>query len=289
MIKSILVPLLGDESDDRTLEYALTVANQFHAHIDALHVSHNPVDEVLRLVIGDGVITGELWNAIEREIGERHKKARSSFDRFCTQRTVQIQEAPKLMPGVTAGWSLVEGDLATEVSLKGRFRELIVVDRGSDKSGFTPSEMGNILIRSGRPMLISSRGKSAPKTFETVAVAWKDTVEATRMMMTAMPFLEAASRVIVLAASENEDNSAEIECAENLAVQLRWHGIEPEIQCLCLGRDAVGEALVEAATSAGADLLALGGYGHSRAREYVFGGVTRHMLEFAQFPVLMVH
>ena len=67
MIKSILVPLLGDKADECALEYARAAAVRFHAHIEALHVSHNPVDEVLHLAIGDGVITQELWRSIERE------------------------------------------------------------------------------------------------------------------------------------------------------------------------------------------------------------------------------
>jgi nucleotide-binding universal stress UspA family protein len=108
-------------------------------------------------------------------------------------------------------------------------------------------------------------------------------------MTAAMPLLEAAKRVVVLIASEHSDASAYVQYAERLTAELKWHGIEPEIRHLAPGAVPVAEALVDAANKAGADLLVLGGYGHSRAKELVFGGVTRYMLETANFPALIVH
>lgn len=290
MIKTILAPLLGDGTDENVLTFANAVAEQFHGHIDALHVSHDPVDEVLRLTIGGGVITRELWSGVERDIQARHDRAQKSFQQFCNIKSIPIKNVPEApTAGVTASWKEVEGDLATEVGLQGRFHELIVADRGDANSGFSPRELGDILVRSGRPMLICSREHAAPKTFETVAVAWKDTLEAAHMLTAAMPMIEAASRVVILIASENDDSSADADCVKYLAAELSWHGVEPEVRCLPSGDGAAEMTLIDAATKASADLLILGGYGHSRALEYVFGGVTRYMLESAKFPVFIVH
>lgn len=289
MIKTILVPLLGDRSDDNVLGFAHAAAIQLHAHIHALHVSRNPVDDVLRLTIGDGIITRELWNAIERDIRDKHDRARHSFDVFCNARAIQICNVPNAAPAGTASWHEVEGSPAAETGLRARFNDLVVVSRGDDASGFAPGELGDILVRSGRPVLISSPKTMCPKMFETIAIGWKDTLEVAHMMTAAMPLLETAKRVVILIASEYSDEEINRQHAERLTAELEWHGIKPEIRHLVPKEISVPEALIDAARKAGADLLTLGGYGHSRAREFVFGGVTRYMLEAAHFPVLIVH
>lgn len=289
MIKTILVPLLGDKLDESVLGFAYAAAAQFRSHIHVLHVGRNPVDDVLRLTTGDGFITREVWNEVERGIRRRRESARECFDRFCKARAIQVCDAPKAMSTPSASWQQIEGNLATEIGMQARFHDLTVVGRADDTSGFTPRELGDILVRSGRPMLIVSDTKAAPKAFETVAVGWKDTLEAAHMMTAAMPLLEAAKRVVVLIASEHSDASAYGQYAKRLTAELKWHGIEPEIRHLAPGAVPVAEALVDAANKAGADLLVLGGYGHSRAKELVFGGVTRYMLETANFPALIVH
>ncbi len=183
----------------------------------------------------------------------------------------------------------LEGDFATEIGLQGRFHELTVIGRGDDKSGFTQRELGDILVRIGRPMLLAPRMTIAPKALGTIAIAWKDTAESARMMTAALPFIKTATKVVILTASEGRDSSADIDSAERLAEELRWHGIEPDLRCLS-PRDGKPEvALVDAAAEANADLLVLGGYGHSRALEFVLGGVTRYMLKTADFPVLIAH
>lgn len=133
------------------------------------------------------------------------------------------------------------------------------------------------------------RTKKVPPALETIAIAWKNTAESAHMMTAAMPFIEAATKVVILTVSEDSGNSADIDSAEQLAAELRWHGIEPEIHCLCPADGGVEVTLIDTSIEVGADLLILGGYGHRRALEFVFGGVTRYMLETADFPVFIVH
>lgn len=117
-----------------------------------------------------------------------------------------------------------------------------------------------------------------------MAVAWKDTANSAHAMTAAMPLLHTAKQIVVLSATEGQDNTSAMADAERIAVNFRWHGIEPEIRCLS-SSDDIGQSLVDAAVRAGAGSL-VGGYGHSRAREFVLGGATRYMLDF---PVLIVH
>lgn len=289
MIKTILVPLPGDGADEAVLDLGYLVAQQFGAHIDALHTRRNPVEEAVRMTASDGIITKQLWDAVEGDIEIRRDKAKDCFTRFCKSRALPTPEAPRKATSPSARWIEVEGDFASEIRTRGRFHEVIVTSRGHNEGGFTPGELGDMLIRSGRPFLLTSRKAKLRPLFGTVAIAWKDSAEAAHMMTAAMPFIKAAEKVVVLAASEGSDNSVDLNATQRLANALRWHGIEADVHCLTCRDSDVGEALVGAAEKAGAGLLALGGYGHSRAREFVLGGVTRYMLETADFPTLIVH
>ena len=120
---------------------------------------------------------------------------------------------------------------------------------------------------------------------ERVAIAWNDSAEAARALAFALPFVEAASVVHVLTA---ETWRTQFEATEDLADYLEWRGIMCERRAI-EAEDDVGAALLQAASAAGADLLVMGGYGRSRLRELVLGGVTRHVLTHAQLPVLLAH
>ena len=247
------------------------------------------MEDALRMTIGQGVVTKDLWDAIEEDIRRRRDIARECLDQFCKSRALRLLDTPKSTTSASAAWRDVEGKFSAEIGSRGRFHELIVLSRGDDQFGATTAELGDILIQSGRPMLLAPRTGDVHNVFGTIAIAWKDTAESARAMTAAMPFIEAADRVVLLTVSEGEDNSAAIDSTEKLAVELRWHGIEPEIRCLSPRSRSVGETLIDAAENSGANLLVLGGYGHSRAREFVLGGVTRYMFESADFPTLIAH
>ncbi len=98
-----------------------------------------------------------------------------------------------------------------------------------------------------------------------------------------MPCLGNADSVTVLA---SEKRSAS---AQELADYLRWHGVKPAVKIFDTGSRSVGETLLAESHALDADLLVIGGYTHTRARQLLFGGVTRHLFEAADIPVLMAH
>jgi len=284
MIKSILVPLVGDAGDGSVLEMAHSVANHFQAHIDALHVRKDPLQELAKLITGDGIITQVLWDALEEDAREHNDNAKRSFAKFCEAHDVHVLNAPHFGRGESASWLEVAGNLPAQLGARGRYHDLIVTGRDCLSAG----ELGDVLVRSGRPMLVCSKRKPPGPLFGTIAVAWKDTANSAHAMTTAMPFLHAAKQIVILSATEGQDNTSAMADADRIAVNFRWHGIEPEIRCLS-SSDDIGQCLVDAAVRAGAGLLVMGGYSHSRAREFVLGGATRYMLEASDFPVLIVH
>ena len=140
----------------------------------------------------------------------------------------------------------------------------------------------------GLPLLLAPREVSED-ICSTIAIAWKETAEAARAVTAAMPLLHLARRVLVLSVSEDDDPTEAESSARRLAEQLRWHGFKVAAHHVPADTLAPAEALMDVAKKVGAKLLVMGGYGHSRAYEFVFGGFTRHALANTTLPVLMAH
>jgi nucleotide-binding universal stress UspA family protein len=121
---------------------------------------------------------------------------------------------------------------------------------------------------------------------ETIAIAWKSSVQAARALTAALPFLAIAKQVVLLiVAGDQRTNEEE---AERLMSGLRWHGVPVSVRHLRAEDQSGPETLLSAAAEHAA-LLVMGGYGHSRLREWIFGGFTLHVLRGAEVPVLMAH
>jgi nucleotide-binding universal stress UspA family protein len=127
--------------------------------------------------------------------------------------------------------------------------------------------------------------KAPAKLGGTVAIAWNGSAQAARAVEGALPFLAGAKVTVLTAAEKDEFVAAPAE----LSAYLAWHGVSASTATVEADSDAAGEALLAEAGKLGADLLVMGGYGHSRVREVILGGVTYHVLGNAEIPVLMAH
>jgi nucleotide-binding universal stress UspA family protein len=123
----------------------------------------------------------------------------------------------------------------------------------------------------------------------TVAIAWKETAEAARAVGAAMPLLRKADRVFVLAGDEGDALAEGMESAVRLVGHLRRHGISAQPKAVLAAGRTLPEAILETAGELRSNLLVSGAYGHSRARELVFGGFTRHIIKEARLPVFLFH
>jgi nucleotide-binding universal stress UspA family protein len=126
----------------------------------------------------------------------------------------------------------------------------------------------------------------SPACADTVAIGWKPERQCARAVAAAMPFIARAKKVVVLCVEE--DDAGPRDEAERLVRSLAWHGVAAGIERLKPATDGAAAALLAAAADR-AGLLVMGGYGHSRLREWVFGGFTRHALADAPLPLLMMH
>jgi len=294
MIKTILAPLVGMKSDVGVLKTAQAVAQLSGAHIDALHVRPDAAQVAIRTAGFDGgtgascLITPEIVQALEQDFKTTAAVAHRTFDDFAAAADIPKTRNQTESKTVTARFLQMVGDQIQGVVAEARVRELVVLGRPDEISGLGMQGVGDVLIRAGRPVLLAT--DTAPNSIgHNIAIAWKDSAEAARAMTAAMPLLEKAQRVVILTAAENgDDGKLAAISTKRLADQLAWHGIPAEVRSIAPGADA-SESILEAAHRFGADLLVMGGYGHSRAREFVFGGFTRRVLQDSPLPVLMSH
>jgi nucleotide-binding universal stress UspA family protein len=290
MFKSLLVPLLGENCDQAVLETAWLFAREFDAHLDCLHVRPNALEMAVRLSAVDAAtaapVTAELWKSLENEAAARAKSARACFDHVTAERSIVQAAQPPHAQGVSGAYRENEGNFLRAVICEARTRDLVVL--GRCEPALDAGALGGVLVSSGRPLLLVP--KKAPQAlFETVAIAWKDTAEAARALALAMPVLMKAGRVVVLAAAEGGASAEDVQASAARALEyLHWHGLACETQCVPAVRGAL-HAVMEAAAKASAKLLVMGGYGHSRLREFVFGGFTSSVLDGAHLAIFMAH
>jgi nucleotide-binding universal stress UspA family protein len=188
--------------------------------------------------------------------------------------------------GVSAEWTTETGTNAVWIAKHGRSADLVVAGRARPGGGTAMEVLEAALMNTGRPVLIAPP-TAPPSVGRIVAIAWKDTREAAGAVAAALPFIAQAERVVILTIEEDDEPGDR--SLKRLQRALRWHNPQVSIDRLVREDGSAVETLLLAATRAGSDLLVMGGYGHTRLREAMFGGFTRHVLQRAELPVLMVH
>ena len=286
MIKTILVPATGDDRDAAVFAAALAVARAFAAHLDFLHVRVDAVALAATMTAegGSGVMVSGLIDRIEEDSDRREAAAKSAFDGFCARAGLALADSPSASEAPSAAWRRETGAEPDWLVAHGRAADLIVLGRPGAGDGTGSGTLEAALIDSGRPILLAP---AAPLSGlpDKVAIAWKEVPEAARAATAALPFLARAREILVLTV---EEEGAPAEPAERLARALAWRGAAVSLHRLPPGAEGAGETLLAEATKAGA-LLVMGGYGHSRLREWVFGGVTRRVLRNTEVPALIAH
>lgn len=144
-----------------------------------------------------------------------------------------------------------------------------------------------VVFGSGRPAVVLPSAAGVPDIGH-VAIAWDGSRVAARALADARPFLEKATRITVITVV-NEKKLRDANAAEKLAALLNAGGAQAQALFVELRGSTIGETLQETAKSVGADLLVMGGYGHSRVRDFVLGGATAGVLGELRLPVLLSH
>lgn len=275
MVRTILASLTGLGGDRGVLDCSIALAKRFEAQVECLHVR---LDEASALALGKYGMIEE----VEREQGQRSQSARHAFDDACKRHEIARSGAA----GDRLSWHQIEGVEFDDTPRRARLADLVVAGRDSNQ---IPGRLAEIVMKTGRPVLIAPP-KFAGTIGETIAVAWKDGPESARALTAAMPVLVRAQRVLLIYVQENSDmEGAELRRLDELKARLGRHGVRAQVLAVPASAAGVTETLRSAVYDANCDLLVMGAYGHSRLREYVFGGVTRDMLADCALPLLMFH
>jgi len=280
-IKSILAPLTGAKPEKSVLNTALSIARRFDAHIDVLHIKSDPRDAIPYLGEGvSGSMIEEIMQRADTEIAEIQEKAHQAFDSWRTGADLPLAQSPT--DEASCSWQIVTGVADQTTAVGGRYCDLVVVP-GFDDSAENELQFEATVMECGRALVLAPP-KSPDSLGERIVIAWDGSAESARAVSAALPFLVAAESVTVLTVSESDKTGVDLDA---LARYLSWHGVQANTKTVDPGEQSVGEAIISA--TGDADLLVMGAYSHSRLREFVFGGATRHIMETAELPVLMAH
>jgi len=284
-IRKVLLPLTGTAAGEAALSTALMIARYWGAHVLALHVRVDARDVAPLAGEGlSGAMIEEMMTATEKESNDRAHAVRSMFERFVASHDVVVGEGRPGGEVATASFASVMGREEDLVAQQARLADLTVVphpDAGEDVS--SSDALHAVLFDSGRPVLIAPQ--VAPKSIGTrVCIAWNGTAESAASVQNALPWMQRAEAVRVLTAEGYQRRGPS---GQELTPYLAMHGVHADIATFGPVDREVGGGLLKAANDFGADLLSMGAYSHSRLRQLILGGVTRHVLERATLPVMM--
>lgn len=288
MSRFILLPATGRPSDAPVFTTALAVARLLGGHLAFLHVRPDVRQDIAAFSTSDfGMGTGidRAMTEMEQDADAREHDAAVAWRDFCGREAIPLSRTPSTVR-VSAEWLTETGNMPAWLAAHGRTADLVVTGRAGENGLVAMEVMETVLLETGRPMLIAP-DFAPPPLEELVAIAWKDTGEAASAVAAARPFIRKARRVIVFAVEEAGDTANH--SPRRLAHSLRWQNPHVSVEWLVRNGRPPVEVLLDAAVKVGSSLLVMGGYGHTRLREAVFGGFTRAVLEQAPLPVLMAH
>lgn len=207
----------------------------------------------------------DAWLQMRAFIEERFKEVRAEFERL-TAGSIKAEWRHQL---TSPTYAVVEAARAADLVV------MAAVEGAATGNAYRVADPAGVVLRAGRPLLVAA-GKAEHQKAESAVVAWKDAREARRAVADAIPFLASAEQVsVVTVASEIDEQVSG--SMDDVVAFLAGHGIaaEPEL----IASDDESAALFEFIERSGATLVVSGAYGHSRLREWAFGGVTRSLLD----------
>jgi nucleotide-binding universal stress UspA family protein len=183
------------------------------------------------------------------------------------------------------------GAVGTLVADFTRFADLTVLRKpyGEKRSVEDVAIVEGALFGYRTPVLVLPPAVDAAIAPSSVVIAWNESLEALTAVRAAMPFLAKAAKVNIAIIDPPKHSADRSDPGGNIAELLARHGVRSDISILAKTMPRVSDVLVRHARDVEAELIVMGGYGHSRFREAILGGATRNMLEIAEVPVLMAH
>jgi nucleotide-binding universal stress UspA family protein len=277
MIKDIVVNLSLNATKDIAGDFALSVANTFDAHLAA--VAYQYRFEVPGTVFAASALTA----VIDEQRAESVKASQDAIARFeraakaagvaieCRTPEVTLDEAPRAFAELARTYDLA-------------------VMRQPNPDEYGPEELlaEGALFGAGRPLLVVPYIQNRGLKLNRISMCWDGSRTAARAVADALPFLKKSDAVEIVMVHSKEGIRTEI-AGTDIAQHLARHGVKVELTRLTVPDMDVAPAILSHIADWGSDLLVMGGYGHSRLREFILGGVTREIMRSMTVPTLMSH
>jgi nucleotide-binding universal stress UspA family protein len=276
MIKDAVVNLPVGNPQNRVVDFAVSVASTFDAHLAGVAFVYDPFAPMMDVA----AISADL---IESQRLENENAANAAISKF--------EEAAR-RSAVSAESGKLEAELLGASDLFGRiarrFDLSIVAQAEPDIPGPEDTIIESALFGSGRPCLVVPYIQKAGLKLDRIMVCWDGSRNSARAAADAMPFLLRAKVVEVVIVTGERGKSEELPGAD-IAKHLARHGLNVEINHIVASDKDVANTILSHAADADADFIVMGGYGHSRLREFVLGGATQGILASMTIPTLMSH
>ena len=277
--KDVLVHLDQTEASVARGALALDLARRFDAHVTGLFSAAEPQwpsDLHTHMV-------SQVIEATREEVAEHGRIALARFSDQAKAEGLSVESRFE---------SCLENDLTTLLTTQARCSDLLILGQPEPESttGLTQPVVESVILAAGSPVLMVPYTGVARAPGSRVLIGWDASREAARAVHDALPLLTQADSIVVLTldAKTGPGRHGE-EPGADIARTLARHGCTVEVRQDRTGSLSVGDAILSRLADLSADLLVMGAYGHSRLRELVLGGATRHILGHMTVPVLMSH
>ena len=276
MLKDLIVNLAVGAKSDPAAEYALSIAQMFDAHITGTAFALKPV-------IPGMVIEGVTADVVDSAIKENEQAAQAAILHFQASATKQ---------GVSSETVSVTEMLVDATDRFARmaraFDISVVAQADPNGSGQEDLFIEAALFASGRPVVIVPYIQRAPVKLDRIICGWDGSQAAARSIADAMPILQKAKRIDLLMVTTGKTKSQRI-AGTDMAQHLARHKLNVDLEQITAPDSDVANVVLSYAADTTADFLVMGGYGHSRWREFILGGATRGILSSMTIPTLMAH
>jgi nucleotide-binding universal stress UspA family protein len=276
MPKDIVVNLTPDKSPDPAVDYAVSLASLFGAHLTGVAFALEPA-------IPASAMGGIAGDVIDSAIAEAERQAKDAIARFETAAKKQ---------GVLAEKRMITALLADATNRLGqiarRFDLSVVLQPEPDSSAPNDLYVESTLFGSGRPVIVVPYIQKDPVKLDRVVCCWDGSATAARAIGDAMPLLTKAKTVELLVVTTGREAASEAVGAD-MANHLARYALNLTLQRITASDIDVGNAILSYVADRSVDFLVMGGYGHSRWREFLLGGATREILASMTLPTLMSH
>jgi nucleotide-binding universal stress UspA family protein len=270
-IKNILFVVHDDDGLQARLQAALSLARACSAHLQLLQVipleAYTVVD-----TYGGTFVNGEIVEALE----EQAAKVRSALEEHLGKEDIS--------------WSyeVTTSPTLPELLKNAAFADLVIMGRQPNWREFSrtgPGLLGALLCSTHAPLCIPGEGRNCFDPFGTAIIAWNGSIEGANAVRSAIGLLRMASSVRIIRYVEDK----EIMFPDKALLEyLSRHGVHAEMESH-VPKSGIAEEVTVFATRAGAEYVVMGGYSHSRAGEFLFGGVTRDLLRACPISLVMAH